>query len=197
MDAMPNDSRSTIAPRTRAALLSLAALLAACAAPDRITAPRNAPPTAAPAHSLLSPLLGLGGIVGRVLECTLPDLATSGDTARIGPEGGSLVVGRTRVDVPAGAVASPETFILTVPATSRVQVAVHAVGYEHYRFAAPVAITVDYARCGDLGGDAPLRAWYVDDSDGRALEDMGGTVDAATHTLTFRTPHFSVYMLAE
>ena len=83
-------------------------------------------------------------------------------------------------------------------ATSRVEVEAHAIGYEHYQFAAPVTITVDYARCGEMDdADRPLRAWYVDGSSTTALEDMGGVADRDARTLTFRTPHFSVYMLAE
>jgi hypothetical protein len=199
MDAMSNDSRSTVTSRRSGApLLALLALTVACAAPERVAAPAVAAPVAAPAHSLLLPLLGLVGTVGHLVECTLPDVRTRGDTAVIGAEGGSLAVGRTHVEIPAGAVSSPETFVLTVPATSQVQVEVHAIGYEHYQFAAPVAVTVDYGRCGDLSADGnPLHAWYVEGSDARAIEDMGGVADPIAQTLTFRTPHFSVYMLAE
>jgi len=197
---MSNDSSSTRARRVsrtspvlRATIALLTAVAAGCSAPEHL-----APVAARPAHSLLSPLLGITGAVGQVLSCTLVDLSATADTAVIGPSGGSLAVGRTRVDIPAGAVAQPETFVLKVPATSQVEVDVRAIGYAHYRFAAPVAVTVDYARCGDLSSDGSApHAWYVDENTQQAIEDMGGVLDADARTLTFRTPHFSVYMLAE
>jgi hypothetical protein len=164
--------------------LSLALLGAAC---DR---PMPAAPIApaAPAHrDLLSAITGL-----QLLSC--PSGTTQSASAVIGPDGGTLAVGRFRVDFPAGAVPSPETFVLTVPASQHLDIEVHADGYEHYTFATPVDVTLDLSRCGLL--PPGLQVWNVDLATSALLEPMGGTLDLLSRTMRFRAPHFSGYSIA-
>jgi hypothetical protein len=195
--------------RRLAAVLAAAAVVAGCAGPDTAIAPRTA---TRPSADLVTGLLADGLLPG-VLSCAVPSgMTTRSDTETIGSAGGRLVVGRTSVTIPAGAVSSPQTFTLTVPASREVGIEIRAAGYDHFVFDAPVTVTIDFARCGDLGqgslgsllggllggsSGASLHGWFVDSETGAPLEDMGGTTNPATRTHTFRTDHFSNYLLAE
>ncbi len=207
LDLRATPTRGAI--RRLAAVLAAASLAAGCAAPDTTTGPRAAVGASADRSGS-----GVGDRVPPgVLRCAVsPGAPTRSDTETIGSEGGRLVVDGTSVTIPAGAVRSPETFTLTVRARREVGLEVRASGYEHFVFDAPVDVTIDFSRCGDLGsgnassllaalfggaGGPSLHGWYVDDETGEPLEDMGGTTDFAALTHTFRTDHFSNYLLAE
>ncbi len=119
-------------------------------------------------------------------------------TAEIGPVGGVLSAGRTRVVIPSGAVVTPTTFTLKVPASPYVEVEVTAGGAQHFVFDAPVTVSLDYGRCSrpDLG-QTPLTAWNIDPESKALLEAMGGADDKNSRVITFSTVHFSGYAVAD
>jgi hypothetical protein len=133
---------------------------------------------------------------GAELVACPPDTAQTASTL-IGPLGGVLAAGNTRVVIPASAVLAPTTFTLTVPASPYVEIDVRADGAEHYLFAAPVTVTIDYARCGRRLDETPLSAWNIDPQTKALLERMTGVDDKLTHTITFTTIHFSGYAVAD
>jgi hypothetical protein len=156
---------------------------AGCVAPERAAAPSG---RASAVPSLAS------GDGTTPLSCPTSLSATA--LGVLGPLGGVIEVGAARLELPAGAVSRLTAFVVSVPAGDRLQVDAHALGLTSFHFRAPARITVSYARCGDV--DGPLRAWYVDDSTGALLEDMGGVTDPVAKTHTFETKHLSGYVIA-
>jgi hypothetical protein len=183
-------------PMHRFVRLAFATLtLAVVASCDRATPLEStaAPVTAPPRTSLLDPVTGLvGGLLHGILDCP-SDQALSATTT-IGPEGGSLAAGGFRVDFPAGAVESPQTFVLDVPAGRYLQIDVRAEGYDHYWFDTPVTVTLDASRCGLL--PPGLQVWNDDPQTYALLAPMGGVLDLLSRTVQFRTSHFSGYTIA-
>jgi hypothetical protein len=119
-------------------------------------------------------------------------------TALIGPLGGVLAAGNTQVVIPANAVLSPTTFNLSVPASKYVEIEVTTDASEHYVFAQPVLVTIDYSRCSRsnlLRG--PLSAWNIDPETKALLERMISVDNKLTQTVTFTTLHFSGYAVAD
>lgn len=161
--------------------------VASCAA-DTTTSP--------PALSPIAALPEASSSV-RLLQCD-PPASSASVTGLIGPLGGTLSVGNTSVVIPENAVLAPTSFRLTVPASSTVQISVKAGDAEHYQFLLPVLVTIDYSRCSaGLSVLDPLSAWNVDETTGALLENMSGTNDPLTHTMTFSTGHLSGYAVAD
>ena len=169
----------------RALAVAFAASLAACA-DQGITAPDAAAPL-----SLATARLKSGP---SLLAC--PGLNTQSASALIGAAGGSLSVGGQVMTVPAGAVPSPTLFTMTVPPGRYMEVDISAAGVEHYTFARPVSITVDYSRCRGQEIPLSLAAWYIDSESKALLENMGGVDDRSGRKLTFVTDHLSGYAVA-
>lgn len=116
----------------------------------------------------------------------------------IGPLGGVLETGHTRVNFPAGALSTLQPVTLTVPASNYAEIDVTVNGLLHYVFSQPVSVTIDYSRCASPQLDSvPLSVWYIDSQTKALLENMGGTDDKVTHTITFSTGHFSGYAVAD
>ena len=170
--------------RIALAALTLGAFVAAC---DRPTAPEPA----RPAPAARSELLGLLGGV-QLLSC--PATTSDSASAVVGPAGGALTVGGFRVDFPAGAVDTTRTFVLTVPASRYLEIEVHAEGFAHYEFAAPVTVTLDVSRCGLL--PPGLQVWHIDSETKTLLEPLGSVVDLLGRKVRFQTSHFSGYSIA-
>ena len=115
----------------------------------------------------------------------------------LGPRGGSISAGHHRLTVPRGVLTEPTRFTLYAPAGQEVKIELSANGESHYEFAAPVAVTISYERCARQHlPPTPMTAWYVDDAGTRFLERMGGRDDRIRKTVTFRTTHFSTYLVA-
>lgn len=132
---------------------------------------------------------------GGLLVC--PTGSAQSASAVVGPEGGTVAVGATRITIPAGAVPVPTKFKLLVPHSRFVEVRISAGDADHYRFAAPATVVIDYSRCGALRAAQPrLGVWYVDDQTKSPLEEMAATNDPLARTLTFRTDHLSSYAVA-
>jgi hypothetical protein len=114
--------------------------------------------------------------------------------ATIGPNGGRLSLGGFVMIVPKGAVLDTTTFVMRVPEAKVLTVKIRARDEQHYVFAKPVTITLDYSRCRSLPADPT--AWYVDESTNAELEQMPGVNNASAHTFTLETGHLSGYALA-
>lgn len=178
---------ATAHARSVAALAAVGALLlaAGCGGPDAVLAPA-APTSATPARSLAA------ADAPRLLTCAeATPRATSG---LVGLLGGVLDLGATRVQFPLAAVLDLRRFSLAVLPGPQAMVDVHADGLASFLFRRPVTVTIDLAHCPDVAG--PLTVWHVDAATGAFLENMGGTVDAARRTITFQTPHLSIYAVA-
>jgi hypothetical protein len=99
--------------------------------------------------------------------------------------------------VPPGAVRRHVHFTLSVPASKEVMIDVSADGRSHFAFTRPAVITISYARCsGQPLQSANLRAWYVDGSNGRLIQEMRGKADENALTITFPVRHLSTYAVA-
>ena len=149
----------------------------------------------APQAGARSSLLGFSNSPS-LITCPAPDSQSA--TGIIGPLGGVLSVGNTSVLIPANAVLDPTTFTLTVPSSKYVEIEVTANGGEHYLFAQPVTVTIDYGRCGRSNIDlTPLSAWNIDPVTKALLEQEPSVDDKLARTVTFTTIHFSGYAVAD
>lgn len=143
----------------------------------------------------LPPLLGGSGT--SLLQCD-PPVAAGTTTGVIGPLGGLLSIGGTRVLIPANAVLAPTAFRLTVPASRLVEISVRAGDAEHFLFEQPVLVTIDYGRCADaVPLSSPLSVWHIDETSKSLLENMSAVDLRLLHTITFYTGHLSGYAVAD
>lgn len=132
-----------------------------------------------------------------LLQCA-PAAEEQTTTALIGPLGGTLSLGATSVVIPRDAVLAPTTFRLTIPASPLVEIAVRAGSAEHFVFAQPVLMTIDYGRCAaSVPALQPLSVWHIDETSKALLENMGGVDFRALHVITFYTGHLSGYAVAD
>lgn len=149
-----------------------------------------------PATGSLFPIGGTSN-QSTLLACD-PAATSQTATALIGPLGGTLAIGTTSVTIPANAVLSPTTFQLTIPSSRLVEISVKAGGADHYVFAQPVLVTIDYGRCaGSLSPLSTLSVWNIDETTKALLQNMGGVDARLLHTITFSTIHFSGYAVAD
>ena len=174
------------------ALAVLVGMGAACATEQ--TSPTALSNGRAPASSLL-PWWDTSS--GTLIECPAPP-APATATALIGAAGGVLSAGGVTVVIPQNAVLGDAlSFTLTVPTSQYVEFQVSPVGLDHYTFAAPVVVTIDYGRCGSAYDGSQLSAWNIDPVTKALLERMTGVDNKLTHTVTFVTGHFSGYAVAD
>jgi hypothetical protein len=176
----------------RAAALAIAFAVAAASCGDATTAPA-APDAGA---DLRLPLIG-GSSSSRLLECD-PAPAAQTVTGIVDALGGTLAIGGTRVVIPANAVLGPTTFRMTIPASRLVEISVKAGEADHFVFALPVMVSIDYGRCApELSALQPLSVWHIDESSKALLENMSGVDLRLFHTITFFTGHLSGYAVAD
>lgn len=175
------------------------ALLALTACAGDVTSP-TAPAEVSPgAPASLLPWPGTPGpTVNSATLISCPTATTQSVTSRVGPLGGVLALGNTRVVIPLGAVLFPEDFTLTIPASQYAEIRVRAGDAEHYLFRYPVAMTIDYSRCAtpELDGHA-LAVWNIDEDSKALLERMISVDEKLTHTILFTTIHLSGYAVAD
>jgi hypothetical protein len=114
-------------------------------------------------------------------------------TAVIDEKGGSLSIGGTTLDVPAGAVDGPTTFTVNKPngelafdfsATRNTPNDIGSAG-----FPVPLKLTIDYSDIPNAM-DAPAVIWIKPDGRAEALQTK---VDSANKTMTAEVTHFSIY----
>jgi hypothetical protein len=164
--------------------LAFPLLLGSCSEP--------APTGVAPA----GPALAIGAATPTALvRCALRSAAST--SAIISVRGGVLAVDGASIAIPPGAVRRPTRFTMTVPASELVEVDIRAEGAEHFTFARPALVVIDYSSrgCGDLA-DRPLGVWYVDRATGALIEYMGGFDLRSAHAVAFTTGHLSTYAIA-
>jgi hypothetical protein len=170
----------------RGAAVWLTLAVTACATDATLTGPE---PT------VQSSVASLQDVGPTLLSC--PTNTTTTASRRIGPAGGVLTLAGTKLRVPAGAVAAETEFVITIPASPYLELDISATGHEHYRFASPVTVTVNYARCKSKQAEIEaLSAWHIDASTRDFLEDMGGIESKAGRKITFDTDHLSGYAIA-
>jgi hypothetical protein len=170
----------------RGAAVWLTLAIAACSADSPLTAPE---------YSLETSVAELQSADPVRLYC--PHIESLSAAKRIGPKGGTLNLAGTKLVVPRGAVPVETEFVLTIPAGDWLELDIDAGGAEHYSFARPVTITVNYSRCGTRAAETEaLSAWYVDETSGDFVQDMGAIDLKAGKKLTFETDHLSKYAIA-
>jgi len=131
-----------------------------------------------------------------LLEC--PTNQTSSITGILDPFGGSVLLGATGISIPAGVLATPTLFQVTIPASNYMEIDVSAVGFQTFLFAQPVTITIDYSRCNRNDIDQKtLHVYHIDPLTHDLLEDMGGVDDKVSQHITFSTTHLSGYAIAD
>lgn len=150
-------------------------------APRRLT---NVPPTFAASADESEP-----GANGRAVACSRRT-AQSGH-AVIGPEGGTLVIGRNRLIIPAGALGERVQLSGYVAADTieLVHLAPHGL-----RFLRPVRLLLDASGCG-LSDHPEVGVAYVDNA-GSILEWIDATYDPHARVVSAPIEHFSGYLLA-
>lgn len=128
----------------------------------------------------------------RLLVCA-PAASADSASREIGPEGGTLAVRGSRLQVPAAAVGKGLRFVLLEPVSDTVRVEVKP----DVPFQRPASLTISYARCGDpLPVDPDSLRIYR--RTGNAWTDVGGPVevDRTARTVTTRElDHLSQYAI--
>jgi hypothetical protein len=188
-----NRSRSTCAKLT-VGLLLVGTFIGVLACQDTAaTSPsaRLAAPSALAAHwpkpGRKPGSLSAVGRASKKLHCSHTEPQTT--SAVIGPEGGTLRIGRHRLIVPAGAL-NEETLITgTVPADSSATVTFEPSGLKFKRPASLVLTTKD---CDVPAGDPSVM--YIDDT-GKPVEELPSVFDRAREEVTTPIHHFSGYQV--
>jgi hypothetical protein len=111
-----------------------------------------------------------------------------------GIAGGTLSGGGVTMSIPAGALTKSTSFLVRIPSSPYAEVEIRANGQDHYQFAQPVVIAIDYDRCGTPSGE--LTAWHIDLETKELLEEMGGVNDVVNQRVIFSTMHLSGYAIA-
>lgn len=173
------------------------ALLAAVACSGDAVAPTQAP--SAPPEAWIFPgsdTQPATPATATLIEC--PTATPQSTMSRIGPLGGILALGNTRVVIPLGAVLFPRLFTLTVPGSNLAEIEVSAEGTGSYLFRLPILMAIDYSRCSQPDLDhKTLSAWNIDPQSKQLLERMIGVDEKLTHTVVFTTIHLSGYAVAD
>jgi hypothetical protein len=115
-----------------------------------------------------------------------------------GPLGGLLSLNGHQVIISPQALGSLAFVTVRQPISRFVEIEVRVNGRQHFEFAQPVTVVLDYSRCPDSSlPPGPLTAWQIDPVTNEFIEDMHGIDDRAARTVTFTTDHFSGYAVAQ
>lgn len=121
-------------------------------------------------------------------------------SAVVGPLGGTVTAlpTATAILLPVGSLLTPTTFDVTVPASKFVVVDIKANGADHFTFALPVTIVLDYSRCSrsDILG-ASLGVYIYDPGTETLGEKMVSVDNKLLRQITFATNHLTSYVVAE
>jgi hypothetical protein len=129
------------------------------------------------------------GAPGQVVACSNRQSAVG--SALIGPSGGTLVVGNSRLIVPPGALTEPTLISGTVPDTAIAIIEFEPTGL-HFR--KPAGLQLDVAGCNATTYDSPAVV-YVDDA-GNTSERIDAVFSNDWHTVAAPIEHFSGYAFA-
>jgi hypothetical protein len=139
-----------------------------------------------------------GGDSPKAIPC--PVNASTSASGVLGPLGGAVTAlpTATAILLPAGALLTPTTFDVTVPASQFVIVDIKADGADHFTFALPVTIVLDYSRCtrSDILG-ADLGVYVYEPATGELGEKMVSVDNKLLRQITFATNHLTSYVVAE
>lgn len=182
--------------RTRMRTLLLSAVLIATSAscfsdmgPTGISTP-DVPKTN---ESLLSPILGLtNSLVGTLLQCQPQPFVA--DTEVVGSAGGVITMGRHKLAIPAGALASPVRIIGSAPVGTVVSVQFQPEGLQFNPKHLP-QLTLDYSKCGILPVLLPKRIAYTDNQL-HILSYLLSLDNLLSSRVTGQVHHFSRYAIA-
>ena len=165
--------------------VALAAALTACSEP-----------TTAPSSVTSAPSLNETQSATSLLRCqwTPFDIAWG----VFGPLGGLLSLNGHSIEVSPLALDRLAFITLRTPATRFVEVEARVNGQDHFQFAQPITVTLDYSRCRawELGPE-PVTVWQIDPDTKAFIQDMGGVDDRANKRISFTTDHFSGYAVAQ
>lgn len=114
----------------------------------------------------------------------------------IGPEGGFFGIGASRMEVPAGAVAGPTTFMMDITIGRHILAefkAIDASGQEVMSFAAPVRVEIGYHKLEGIDPAQLVLVWLVDGTVDGIREEVATTVDLERRRIIADLDHFSIY----
>jgi hypothetical protein len=142
-----------------------------------------------------------------LLACPTTDSVSASGVIDV--DGGTVEVNGTSISVPAGAVAGPTEFTVTLPPSDYMEVRVEPTGWEPdsttpigldgrpaFVFHRPVAIEIDYSRCTDVPDDQLLQAWFLHAETKAPLEHVPGADVRLAHRYYLNTSHLSTYALS-
>jgi hypothetical protein len=145
-------------------------------------------PAAPPVLPTADPLsMTTTGKARRKLHCVQTEPRTA--SAVIGPEGGTLRIGRHRLIVPAGALRERTLITGTVPGDSSATVLFEPSGL---KFKAPAILVVSVSGCEAPPVDPSVI--YIDDA-GRPVEELPSVFDRTREEVTAPIHHFSGYQV--
>ena len=165
--------------------VALAAALTACSEP-----------TTEPTFDGSAPSLNETQTAPTLLECrrTFFDITWG----VVGPLGGLLSLDGHSITIPPLALDRLAFITLRTPSTRFIEVEARVNGQDHFEFAQPVTVTLDYSRCQPWQiGPEPVTVWQIDPDTKAFIRDMGGVDDRANQRITFTTDHFSGYAVAQ
>lgn len=182
--------------RTRMRTLVLSAVLIATSAscfsdmgPTGISTP-DVPKTN---QSLLSPILGVtSSLVGTLFPCTPQPFAA--DTEVVGSGGGVITMGKHKLVIPAGALASPVRIIGSAPVGTVVSVQFQPEGLQFNPKHLP-QLTLDYSACPLVSNLLPKQIAYTDNQLD-ILSYLLSIDNLLTRQVTGQVHHFSRYAIA-
>lgn len=140
--------------------------------------------------------ISIGSTAPKLLKC--PNYTPLTGVVLVDPLlGGVLNVGGTILNVPAGAVTTPQLFVVTIPVSQYMEVDVTADGLTSFLFNTPATITIDYSRCPiEKTQDRTLKVYHINPLTKALLENMNGVDNKATRKITFNTGHLSAFGVA-
>lgn len=166
-----------------ALLAGAAVVMLSCDDPSPVGVPSR---VSRPVGALVDSLLQAAG--GGLLRCS--PLPYDSVTQTIGPAGGTLVVGRNTLSIPAGALDTLVSITAVAPSDTVNRVQFQPQGLT---FRQPASLTMSYANCTPIG--APKRVAYT--SPGlQILQYLPSLDDASLQTVTGQLQHFSDYAVA-
>lgn len=175
---------------TATTLIAAALLAVACDTPtpnEPAAATRSQSPTGQ-LHSMADGGADAGA-PGQVVACS--SHAVQFDTATIGPSGGTLVVGNSRLIVPPGALLTPTLISGTIPDTSIAIIQFEPTGLH---FGKPAGLQLDVSGCNPPQSGSPAVV-YVDEN-GNVQERIDAVFSNDWHTVAAPIEHFSGYAFA-
>ena len=126
---------------------------------------------------------------GQVVACSAHEVEVG--SAIIGPAGGTLVVGDSRLVVPPGAILQPTLISGTIPDTNVAIIEFQPTGLHFHK---PAGLQLDVSGCNPPATGSPAVV-YVDEN-GTPHEQIPAVFSNSWHTVAAPIEHFSGYAFA-